>query len=88
MATKNTHNGFLYIYEGEIDVCGKTLKKGQLGVLDFANQLTLTTNNEVRPIFVSDELINELVVQYGHFVMNIEEEINQALRDFQQGVLA
>jgi len=87
MATQSTHNGFLYVYEGEVAVSGKTLKKGQLGVLDFYEQLTLTTGDAARAIFVSGEPINEPVVQYGPFVMNTEEEINQALRDFQQGVL-
>lgn len=88
LATQITHNGFLYVYEGEVDVSGKTLKKGQLGVLDFADQLTLKTKNAARAIFVSGEPINEPIVQYGPFVMNTEEEIHQALRDFQQGVLA
>ncbi|WP_293747409.1 pirin family protein [uncultured Paraglaciecola sp.] len=88
LATQSTHNGFLYVYEGEVDISGKTLKKGQLGVLDFADQLTLKTDDAARAIFVSGEPINEPVVQYGPFVMNTEEEINQALRDFQQGVLA
>ena len=88
LATQSTHNGFLYVYEGEVDVSGKTLKKGQLGVLDFADQLTLKTDDAARAIFVSGEPINEPVVQYGPFVMNTEEEIHQALRDFQQGVLA
>jgi redox-sensitive bicupin YhaK (pirin superfamily) len=88
MATQSTHNGFLYVYEGEVGVSDKTLKKGQLGVLDFAKQLTLTTGDAARVIFVSGEPINEPVVQYGPFVMNTEEEINRALSDFQQGVLA
>jgi redox-sensitive bicupin YhaK (pirin superfamily) len=88
LATQITHNGFLYVYEGEVDVRGKTLNKGQLGVLDFADQLTLQTKNAARAIFVSGEPINEPIVQYGPFVMNTEEEIHQALRDFQQGVLA
>ena len=88
LATQITHNGFLYVYEGEVDVSGKTLNKGQLGVLDFADQLTLQTKNAARAIFVSGEPINEPIVQYGPFVMNTEEEIHQALRDFQQGVLA
>ena len=31
--------------------------------------------------------LREPVVQYGPFVMNSREEIEQALRDYQQGVL-
>jgi len=88
VATQNTHNGFLYVYEGELEVAGKKLKKGELGVLDFTNELVLDTKVETRVILVSGEPINEPIVQYGPFVMNSQEEINQALRDFQQGVLA
>jgi redox-sensitive bicupin YhaK (pirin superfamily) len=88
VATQKTHNGFLYVYEGEIEVAGKALIKGQLGVLNFANDLVLQSKDCARAIFVSGEPINEPVVQYGPFVMNSQEEINQALRDFQQGVLA
>lgn len=88
VTTQNTHNGFLYVYEGELEVAGKKLKKGELGVLDFTNELVLDTHIETRVILVSGEPINEPIVQYGPFVMNSQEEINQALRDFQQGVLA
>ncbi len=88
VATQTTHNGFLYVYEGEIKVAGKVLNKGQLGVLNFANDVVLESKDCARVIFVSGEPINEPVVQYGPFVMNSQEEINQALRDFQQGVLA
>ncbi|MFT6954522.1 MAG: redox-sensitive bicupin YhaK (pirin superfamily) [Glaciecola sp.] len=88
VATQDTHNGFLYVYEGKIEVAGKVLSKGQLGVLNFANDLVLESKDCARVIFVSGEPINEPVVQYGPFVMNSQEEINQALRDFQQGVLA
>lgn len=88
MPTQSSHNGFLYVYEGEVEVQGKPIKKGVLGVLDFGDQLTLKTRDEARAIFVSGEPIDEPIVQYGPFVMNSEEEINQALQDFQQGILA
>lgn len=88
LQTQSTHNGFLYVYEGQIEVDGQALKKGELGVLDFSGELVIETKASARAIFVSGEPINEPVVQYGPFVMNSQEEINQALRDFQQGVLA
>jgi redox-sensitive bicupin YhaK (pirin superfamily) len=86
--TISSHNGFLYVYEGEVLVAGQTLTKGQLGVLDFSDELVLETKQAARVIMVSGEPINEPIVQYGPFVMNTQAEINQALRDFQQGILA
>jgi hypothetical protein len=87
IATEPTHNGFLYVYEGRIEASGKVLSKGRLAVLSLASTLVLDSKDGARVIFVSGEPINEPVVQYGPFVMNSQEEINQALHDFQQGVL-
>ncbi len=86
--TSSHHNGFVYVYEGHVDIAGKTLRKGQLGVLDFADALTLQSNENTKLIIVSGEPINEPVVQYGPFVMNTEAEIKQALHDYQNGTLA
>jgi redox-sensitive bicupin YhaK (pirin superfamily) len=88
LPTKASHNGFVYVYEGDIVVSGKRLSKGQLGVIDFADTLTIKTSDDAKAILVSGEPIGEPIVQYGPFVMNSQEEINQALRDYQQGVLA
>ncbi|MDT0629790.1 pirin family protein [Alteromonas sp. W364] len=88
LPTKASHNGFVYVYEGDIEISGKRLSKGQLGVIDFADTLTIQTSDDARAILVSGEPIGEPVVQYGPFVMNSQEEINQALRDYQQGILA
>ncbi|GBL03253.1 pirin family protein [Glaciecola sp. KUL10] len=84
------HNGFIYVYEGELTIAGKTLSKGQLGVLDIDGKLAVENNNEneARLIVVTGKPINEPVVQYGPFVMNTEAEINQALSDFRTGALA
>jgi redox-sensitive bicupin YhaK (pirin superfamily) len=84
------HNGFIYVYEGELTIAGKKLSKGQLGVLDIDGGLAVENNNEneARFIVVTGKPINEPVVQYGPFVMNTEAEINQALSDFRTGALA
>lgn len=84
------HNGFVYVYEGTLVVEGKSLVKGQLGVLEIEGELSVSSleNQAVRFIVVTGKPINEPVVQYGPFVMNTQEEINQALMDYQAGVLA
>jgi redox-sensitive bicupin YhaK (pirin superfamily) len=86
--TVPTHNGFVYVYEGQLSIGNESLHKGQLGVLNFDESITLSASSETKAIFVSGEPINEPIVQYGPFVMNTEAEIHQAIKDYQSGVLA
>ncbi|MFC4699114.1 pirin family protein [Glaciecola siphonariae] len=86
--TDLSHAGFIYAYEGKIEIGEQYLEKGQLGVLEFGNRLLVRASNDARAIFVSGSPINEPIAQYGPFVMNTEAEIQQALRDYQSGVLA
>jgi len=87
IATEPTHNGFVYVYHGDLEAAGEVLSKVHLALLSLASDLVLDGKDGARAIFVSGEPINEPVVQYGPFVMNSQEEINQALVDYQQGVL-
>ena len=46
------------------------------------------TQRRGRALLLAARPIGEPVVQYGPFVMNTREEIDQAIRDFQSGRLA
>ena len=50
--------------------------------------MTLTAGPQgVRAILLAGRPLREPVVQYGPFVMNTREEIEQAIRDYQAGRL-
>lgn len=85
--TNNHHNGFIFVYEGEVSVCDKPLVKGELGILSCEDVLLVNAQSNTRLIFVSGELINEPVAQYGPFVMNTQAEVEQAMRDYRDGLL-
>lgn len=78
------HNGFIYVYEGAVNIAGRAVQKGQLAVLDFGDELNVLASAETKFIFISGKPIGEPVEQYGPFVMNTRAEINQAITDYQQ----
>ncbi|MCQ4311798.1 pirin family protein [Pseudomonas stutzeri] len=81
------HRLMLYVFEGEISVAGQSIARNQLARLSEQGELELTTGQGARVLLLAGHPIGEPIVQYGPFVMNSREEIEQALRDFRDGIL-
>ena len=83
------HNAFVYIYEGDGAVAGGPLAAHHLAVLGPGDGFALTAGDAgARFILVAGRPIGEPIVQYGPFVMNTREEIEQAFADYRDGRLA
>ena len=86
-----THNAFIYVYRGAVNIGGKAVASRRMGILDNAPEadgVTLTAPEGARLILVAGKPLHEPIVQYGPFVMNTQQEIHQALADFGSGHFA
>jgi redox-sensitive bicupin YhaK (pirin superfamily) len=77
------HTAFIYVFEGEALVADKPIPQHTLGVLGPGAHVEVAAGPRgARFILVSGRPIGEPIVQYGPFVMNTREEIDQARRDY------
>ena len=84
------HTVFVYVFEGE----GKFGEKRDATVISCPRLIVLgnggfieahSTDHHVRFLMVSGKPLNEPIARYGPFVMNTQEEIQQALEDLRNG---
>lgn len=81
------YNAFIYVLEGKITV-GKSLTSAEHGsciILGKGEGVQLKSEGKARFALIAGEPLNEPVVQHGPFVMNTQEQISQAFRDFSAG---
>ena len=79
------NNSFLYIYEGDGQFNRQNISSNtfiELGTEDNTPDF-IAGEQGTRFLMISGKPINEPVVQYGPFVMNSREEIDQAMHDYQ-----
>ena len=95
------HNAFVYVFRGNALV-GDADASGNAGLQRVEDkQMAILANTEgsdgvviragdaeARVLLVAGKPLNESIAQYGPFVMNTQEEIFQAVRDFQAGKFA
>ena len=82
-------NAFIFVYRGEAAVGGTGVPAGRMAILANAGDgVVIEAAVASRAILVAGRPLNEPIVQYGPFVMNTQQEIQQALADYRDGTLA
>jgi quercetin 2,3-dioxygenase len=83
-----SHNVLAYAYDGTAMLAGTVLPHATAAITGPGDTLQLSAGDAPAGILIlAARPINEPVVQYGPFVMNTQEEIEQALRDYRDGIL-
>lgn len=83
-----SHQTFLYLYDGGLEIEGEAVQRATAALLSDGDRVTITAGGGgAGALLLAGRPIREPVVQYGPFVMNTREEIEQTLQDYRDGRL-
>ena len=81
------HNAFTYTYRGSVTIGGTVVPDRHMAILanDGAGSVAVEATEASRLLIIAGKPLHESIAQYGPFVMNTAEEIQQAMRDYSAG---
>jgi len=81
------HRCFAYVVEGEVSLCGsERVRAGHLVLFEGRGAVSAEASPRgCRYLLISGEPIGEPVAWYGPIVMNTEEELETAFREYREG---
>jgi hypothetical protein len=85
------HNAFVYVYRGALQIGGVDVPVQRMAILrndPASDGVVLTSTADTRALLIAGNPLGEPIAQHGPFVMNTNEEIFQAVRDYQAGTFA
>lgn len=87
-----THQVMSYVFEGQLAADDRAISSGHSVWYDPQGEVVRIapaagSADGVRVLLLAGKPLNEPIAQYGPFVMNTQQEIEQALRDYRDGVL-
>lgn len=85
-------NAMVYCFGGIVSIGDRDLQDGQLGKLTEGDSVLLSvpadSETPAELLILGGPEIDEPIARYGPFVMNTEQEIREAINDYQSGRLA
>lgn len=82
-----SHNALLYVFEGSVEVSGQAVAAPAAVKLSLGEAVALSSSNGGRALLLAGRPLNEPIAQRGPFVMNTQEELYQAMKDYGNGTL-
>ena len=84
------HSAFVYVIQGAVEIIGEERNVGvaqeSLVVVNDGSRLVLRAKQESQLLLIAGRPLHEPVARYGPFVMNSEEQIQQAFSDYRDGL--
>lgn len=81
------HNAFLYVFEGGVNVAEQVVAAPSAALLGLGERVTVASSAGGRALLLAGKPIGEPIAQRGPFVMNTQEELYQAMKDYGNGTL-
>lgn len=81
------HHAFTYTYRGETMIEGQAVPDRHMAILtdNGADRVRIKTTVASKCLVIAGKPLGEPIAQYGPFVMNSDEQIQQTLKDYRAG---
>ncbi|MEO8752609.1 MAG: pirin family protein [Casimicrobiaceae bacterium] len=82
------YNAFVYVYRGELSIGETNVPVQRMAILGsgaHSDGVVLRADAPTRALLIAGQPLGEPIAQYGPFVMNTNDEIFQAVQDYQAG---
>ena len=84
------HNAFVYVYRGQVSIEGTPISAQRMAILrndPDCDGVVIEVDSDAKVLLIAGMPLKEAIAQYGPFVMNTQQEILQAIKDFRDGHL-